>query len=186
MKNETFEKARETVKDTTQKILNSENTHKVKTTAEDVTAKIKENEKVAKVVDGVNKNKHSKLIKIGLAVLSVILVFNIFSGLFKDKDKAYAVWYSESWVDHWFEESGIGDLKRKTDIDVIGKDKSKNLYVVDIFIKGKSVSGLDAEQKCYLVLYADRKNKKAEDIAVFYYDSTNKIEMKDKALSYLK
>ncbi len=186
MANETFEKAKETVKDTTQKILENETVDKVKTTVENATTKIKGNEKVVKAVDKVNSSKYSKLIKIGLVILAVVLVFNIFSGLFTDKNKAYAVEYAESWVDNWFEQNGIGDLKRKTDIDVIDSNKDENLYVVDIVIKGKSVSGLDTEQCIYLVVSADKKNKKAEDIAAFTYDSSNKIEMKKEALSYLK
>lgn len=93
--NDNIDKAKNIIADTTKKAKDNETYEKVKNTANEMTEKIKQNEKVANAVNKINQNeyvkkvnkyKYSKFIKIGAAIIAVILIFNFFGWIFGDKN----------------------------------------------------------------------------------------------------
>ena len=169
---ETLENAKATIKDTTQKILDSETTNKVKSAVEETTQKIGENENVAKVMDKVNKSKYATFIKVGAVVLAVILVFNIFGGGKGAK--------AEKFLKQYVAEEDLGLGAKITSSKVVAKNKDANLYLIDAKTKYTKTG---EKFKTYYVVLLDGEN--SDVVFEADYDSETKSITKERALSYL-
>lgn len=187
--NDNIDKAKNIITDTAKKAQESETYAKVKNTANEVTEKIKENEKVANAVEKINQNeyvqkvnksKYSKFIKIGIGIIAIILIFNIFSFIFSDKKVKAAQDYMISEITSLINDDGGTDGKVRA--KAIGKNTDAELYAFDTNITYKK-NGKNYENNSFIIVcYSD-------DLTFIYrqyeYEKGNKRDMKDVALATL-
>ncbi len=137
----------------------------------------KVNDTVSNTVSKVNNSKYSKLIKIGLVVLAVILVFNIFGGTSKPEK------YLKETIKTMY--SGVGC--KISAVDTVKSDKDKGLYLIDATVKSE-----DTKTKRFYLVYFDGKN--GDWIKDFEYygknafekEKHNKSDVKKEAIKFME
>lgn len=142
-----------------------------------VTDKINNNEYVQKI----KQHKHYKYIKIGAIVIAAILVFCIVSGLFADKNAQKAEEYLKSDIVASLQESGVNDVKVKT--NVIGKNQDSSLYAIDTVVDAKLPDGQKFTYSEYTIVYSDGET--VLEVNGFEYTDADKNDIKDIALASL-
>lgn len=187
--NENLDKAKSFVENTAKKAQESEIYNKVSEAANSATQKIKENERVAGAVDKINQNevvkkvnksKYAKFIKIGIAVVAVVLVVNLFFFIFSDKRAKQAQKTLESEIVTMLEEGGAS--KHSISSKAIGKNADACLYAFDTTVK-YTANNQDYTSTAYYIVYCD--DKESFTVGEFEYENENKNEMKDITLGQL-
>lgn len=167
----------------------NENINKVKNTASEMGQKLMGNEKIAGTVDKINQNeyvkkvnksKFSTIIKIGAAVVAVVVIFNVFSLIFGDKNVKKAEDYLTTELMTMLDQAGATDTSVKT--KAIGKNKDASLYAFDTTIKGK-VDGEKDEYTSFIIVHYDKEYQAI--VYEFGYDDSNKRDKKDVTLAML-
>ncbi len=162
----------------------------IKNTVTETVNKVKENKTVSAVVDKINENeyvkktkqsKHYKWIKLAVIIIAVLLVFNIFKGLFGDKNASKAEKFAKSEIITSFEAAGIDDYKITT--DVIGKNKDSNLYAIDVVVKGTKPNGEKSTSMQIVIVYSDGDS--VYGVNGYEYEKGNKKDIRDIALASL-
>ncbi len=189
--NKNIDKVKSVVEEVSQKSKDSEVVNKVKNTAIDMTQKIKENETIAGAVDKINQNeyvakvnksKYAKLIKIGAVVIGLIIVFNVFSFIFSDKDAKKAQDNLVSELTTALQSENCTNIK--IDSKAIGKNEDAALYAFDTTVKYKYDSQ-NQEYSAFYIVYYDKETNDSFITREFEYDNKTKKDMKDIALGVL-
>lgn len=186
--NETFNKVKQSATEFTEKVNSNETVINAKEKAKEVSAKVQENEKVAATLDKINdnkyvqkakKSKHYKLIKIGAAVLAIVLVFALVNAIFGG-NKHKVEKQVETVLTQDYEHIGAKNVK--IDAKVIAQNKGSHLYLLDI--KGSWMfSGSLISENTFVIVDCSGKNPKRVYESE-YYEHT-KEEQKEVALSHL-
>lgn len=183
------DKAKTSVKNASQKIKENEAVNKMKEATGNAVQKAKENEKIAGAVDKINQNeyvakanksKYSKFIKIGAVVVALIILFNLFSFIFGDRNAKKAQDAMETEIVTMLDKGGATSHNIKS--KVIGKNKDASLYAFDTTVKCE-VSGNKHESTSFIIVYSDGKD--SYSVKEYKYDSENKNNVKEVALSAL-
>lgn len=184
------DKAKTSVKNASQKIQENEAVNKMKEATGNAVQKAKENEKIAGAVDKINQNeyiakanksKYSKFIKIGAVVVALILLFNLFSFIFGDRNAKKAEEYLKTDIITAFEDSEAKNLKVET--KVIGKNEENHLYAIDTIVSGKNANGENHTTMQIAIVYSD--GNESYGVNCYDYDKENKNDVKEVALSAL-
>lgn len=128
----------------------------------------------------IKQSKYSKFIKIGAIVVALIILFNLFSFIFGDRNAKKAQDAMETEIVTMLDEGGATSHNIKS--KAIGKNKDASLYAFDTTVKYE-VSGSKYESKSFIIVYSDGKD--SYSVKEYKYDNDNKKDVKEVALSAL-
>lgn len=159
-----------------------ENIDKEKSASGEMSQMLMENEKINQneYANRTDKSKFSILIKIGAAVVAVVVIFNLFGLIFGDKNVKKAEDYLTGEIMTMLEQVGATDASVKA--KAIGKNKDASLYAFDTTIKGK-VDGEKYESTSFIIVHYDKDYQSI--VYEFVYDDSDKREQKDVTLAML-
>ncbi len=191
MENSNKDKVKSAINEVSQKAKDSEVVNKVKSTASDMTQKIKENETIAEAVDKINQNeyvakvnksKYSKFIKIGAVVVALIVLFNLFSFIFGDKNAKKAQESLVSELTTALQSENLTNIK--IDAKAIGKNEDADLYAFDTTVKCK-YNSQNMDYTAFYIVYYDEETKDSYIYNEREYDKETKNDMKEITYSLL-
>ena len=137
---------------------------------------LNQNETLSETTTNKNGNDYGKLIKIGAAILAVILIFSLFGNKYARRAEDKIV---EEFTE-MLEDYGAKNIKVKT--NVIGKNKDAGMYCVDTTAKCK-YEGETKSQSSYILVYSDKEGTVL--VRQFEYTKENKRDIRDIALASL-
>lgn len=160
----------------------NENMDKEKSAAGEMSQTLTENERINQneYANRTDKRKFPTLIKIAAAVVTVVVVFNLFGLIFGDKNVKKAEDYLTGEIMTMLEQVGATDASVKA--KAIGKNKDASLYAFDTTIKGK-VDGEKYESTSFIIVRYDKDYQSI--LYEFVYDDSDKRDQKDMTFAML-
>lgn len=188
-RSETVASIKKSAGDIADKVNNNETVANAKEKVKELSGKIQENEKVAAAMEKVNDNKYvqkakgskyGNLIKYGVILVAVILIFNVGKAVFKDK---YAAKAEQAVISQ--EKEGIsyyGGTGIKVSAKTIAKNADAHMYLIDLNVSADN-NGTRVSNTSFVLVYSDEDG--AMLMQEIEYTKETKSVKKEVALSML-